>query len=259
MTFPPNHPAFLQPDDPSVIIWRYVDMHKFEWLLENRRLFMPSASRLGDPLEGSTPCGELAWWRRQAEDADTEEHRRIIEHNRSFLSYTAQSFRDHYYVSCWHTNTYENHAMWGCYTKEPEAVAVRTTFGALRRCVPEFVGIGMVRYIDYARQRLPTMNMFEYIMHKDSYYAFESEVRAVAFPPTADELGKAEFFAHLFESESDTGFRVYAPVVDLAVLIHGIVVHPYATPAFFDAVRELCAGHRLPAPEFSRKNRPAEF
>ena len=60
-----SHPAFPQPADPDVAIWRYMDAPKFEWLIGNERLFMPSACRLGDPLEGTTPGGEIQWWRRE--------------------------------------------------------------------------------------------------------------------------------------------------------------------------------------------------
>jgi hypothetical protein len=41
------HPAFPQPDDPSVVIWRYVDASKFEWLVNCGRLFMPAPIGLG--------------------------------------------------------------------------------------------------------------------------------------------------------------------------------------------------------------------
>src|SRR6516165_4771459 len=80
------HPAFPQPPDPSVAIWRYMDASKFTWLVANGRLFMPRADRLGDPFEGTTPSGELEWWKREAANADTDESRGIIEYNRSFLS-----------------------------------------------------------------------------------------------------------------------------------------------------------------------------
>jgi hypothetical protein len=66
---------------------------KFRWLAEHRRLFMPTADRLGDPLKGTTPPGELKWWERGAAGVDSEEKRRIIEHNRAFLSRMAQVFR----------------------------------------------------------------------------------------------------------------------------------------------------------------------
>jgi hypothetical protein len=239
--------------------WRLIDASKLTWLVENGRLFMPRADRLGDPLEGTTPPGELKWWRREAIGADTDEKRRIIEHNRAFLSHMAKAFRDSLYVSCWHMNSRENRAMWECYTKCPESVAVRTTFEVLRATLPSYVDMGKVRYIDYASDRLPTMNMFEYIMHKDSFFAFESEVRAVAFPPAVDELGRAHFLENRFESESDPGLQVFAPTVDLGRLIQGMVLHPDATPAFEAEITALCLSKGLPRPERSRKNKMPVF
>lgn len=259
MEEPHSHPAFPKPEDLSVNLWRYIEVAKLEWLVNCGRLFMPSADRLGDPFEGTTPSGELEWWRREAANADNDDHRRIIKHNREFLSRMAQSFRSHYYVSCWHMNQHENHAMWDCYTRQPESVAIRTTYGALRGCLPDYVEMGMVRYIDYATERLPTMNMFEYIMHKDSYYSFEREVRAVAFPPVVDELGGAHFRENHFESESKAGFLVYAPTVDLVQVIQGIILHPEASPAFETTMTDLCSKKGLPRPQASRRTRRPIF
>lgn len=76
----------------------------------------------------------------------------------------------------------------------------------LRESLPTHVEMGVVRYIDYATARLPSMSMFEYIMHKDTYYGFEREVRAVATPPAVKELGLDDFKSHHFESEAAKGF-----------------------------------------------------
>ena len=103
-------------------------------------------------------------------------------------------------------NPCENGLMWACYTTKPEAVSIRTTYAALRASLPNYVEMGLIRYIDYASARLPTMNLFEYIMHKDSYYASECEARAVASPPAVDELGLASFLENRFESETVPGF-----------------------------------------------------
>jgi hypothetical protein len=81
-----DHPAFPQPGDIGTILWRYMEIDKFKWLLDCSRLLMPSADRLGDPLEGTTPEGDLKWWLRLAANANSEEQRRIVEHNRAFLS-----------------------------------------------------------------------------------------------------------------------------------------------------------------------------
>jgi hypothetical protein len=236
-----------------------MDAPKFEWLINCGRLFMPSADRLGDSLEGSTPPGELEWWQRESERAETDEMRRVIEHNRSFLSRMAKQIRINHYVGCWHVNQHENHAMWGCYTKQPESVAIKTTYSTFRDLLPKYVEVGLVRYIDYSTERLPTMNMFEYIMRKDAYYRFEQEVRAVAFPPAVEELRLADFRANLFESETTKAFLVYAPQIDTKKLIQGVVLHPDSPATHIAAVRALCAKHGLPVPELSRRTREPVF
>lgn len=52
-----GHPAFPQPNDIKVSVWRYLDFDKFEWLIDEERLFFPMAERLRDPLEGAQPTG----------------------------------------------------------------------------------------------------------------------------------------------------------------------------------------------------------
>ena len=257
MDEPYRHPAFPQPEDDSVSLWRYMPANKFKWLVECRRLFMPSADRLGDPMEGTTPHGELEWWKRAAANADTEESRRIIEHNRAFLSRMAQGWRSKCYVSCWHMNPYENHAMWECYTNGPESVAMRTTYAALRASLPQYIELGTVRYIDYSAARLPSMNMFEYVMHKDTYYSFEHEARAVALAPAGIEPWASEFRENHFQSDSIPEFL--APPVELSVLIHEVILHPEASAAFEAEIMDLCAANRLVKPGSSRKNRVPVF
>lgn len=256
---PYHHPAIPQPSDPGITIWRYMDAWKFEWLVTNKRLLMPIASHLGDPLEGTTPNGELEWWNREAVNASTPEKREIIEYNRSFLSRMAQVFRDRYYVGCWHMNSHENGAMWKFYTTSPNAVAVKTSYSTLRAALPTYVEMGVVRYIDYAVGRLPSLNMFEYIMHKDKYYSFEQEVRVVVAPPAVKDLGLDDFMANHFELESDPSFLVYAPAVDLEKLIAGVVMHPDSPDNFIQRVTELCTTHNLSPPERSRRTRKPSF
>jgi hypothetical protein len=123
---------------------------KFEWLLTNQRFFMSRPDQLGGPLEGTAPKGEVEWWHQEVENAGSEEHCRTIEHNRTFQSRMATGFRNYYYVGCWHMNPHENHAMWRCYTNRPEAESIQTTFAALRGSLPNYVEMGIVRYIDYS-------------------------------------------------------------------------------------------------------------
>lgn len=250
---PKMHPSFPQPDDASQVIWRYMDSDKFEWLLEHERLFMPTADNLGDPREGSTPLGEIEWWEREAQNATTDEQRAIVAHNRNFFAYFAKHFRPRYYVSCWHMNTHENYSMWRCYTKTKRAVAIRSTYSALRETLPVEAFIGVIRYIDYSTDRLPWGNMFEYIMHKDVMYRYEAEVRAVVTPPPTEELGLKKFLEDHFALTTNADFRLYAPKIDVTTLVDGIVLHPEASKTYASKVRKLCAAKGLPAPTPSRE------
>lgn len=212
---------------------------------------MPAAHFLGDPLEGTTPEGHLEWWNLQVENATSEEQRQIIEKNREILSSFAKAFRPNYYVSCWHMNELESNEMWRRYTKTPEAVAVRTSYRSLRASLPAYVEIGMVRYIDYATEQLPSLNMFEYITHKNIDYSFEREVRAVALPPATEGLGSSHFQGNHFESETQKGFLVFAPKIDISHLVHSVVVHPNATSEFIATVTSACESAGLPRPVIS--------
>src|SRR5690348_3851175 len=97
-----QHPAFPQPADPNVTIWRYMDVGKFTDIVNGRRLYMARADLLGDEHEGTTPVAELEQWRILAETAENEDQRRIIQGNREQLSDFARELRSTYYVSCWH-------------------------------------------------------------------------------------------------------------------------------------------------------------
>lgn len=246
-----QHPSF-PPPHPDVSLWRYLDFDKFDWLMNYRRLFMPASHLLGDDqLEGTAPTGHLEWWRIQAENATSEEQRQIIDKNRELLSSFARAFRPNYYVSCWHMNGIESRKMWQRYTKTADAVAVKTTYRALRASLPAYVEIGMVRYIDYTNERLPSLNLFEYITHKDIEYCYEREVRAVALHPATEMLGSSHFGNNHFESETKKGFLVFAPEIEVSSLIHSVVLHPESTPEFAAIVLSACERAGLPKPVVS--------
>ncbi|WKL56635.1 hypothetical protein Q1W73_13255 [Asticcacaulis sp. ZE23SCel15] len=254
-----KHPSFPQPDNIAQVIWRYMDSDKFEWLLEQGRLFMPTADNLCDPLEGSTPRGEIEWWEQEVLNATTDEQLATIAHNRQFLADFRRNFRPRYYVSCWHMNTHENYSMWCCYTKTNRAVAIKTTYTALRKALPIEVLMGVIRYIDYSTDRLPWGNMFECIMHKDINFRYEAEVRAIMTLPPNDELGLQKFSEDHFALTANPNLRVYAPKVDVSTMIEGIVLHPDVSKSYAAKVRKLCIAKGLPAPTPSRETTTAVY
>lgn len=254
-----DHPAFPQPADDSILLWRYLDDFKFLWLAKHERLYMPPVEKLGDPFEGTTPPGELKYWKGLIEKAKTKEQKKILEHNRNSLSTVAKEFRARYYVSCWHTNQFENRAMWDCYTSVRESVAIKTTYAALKECLPGYVFLGKVRYMDFLSDRFPGMNLFHYIMHKDFYYDFEKEVRAVAFVPAVTGVKRDHFLKSQFESDKTPKFEVHAPPLEISKLVKGIILHPEAPRGFVDEIVKLCRENGLPEPERSWQHRQPVF
>jgi hypothetical protein len=248
MTDDQHHPAFPQPANPNISLWRYLDFEKFDWLLTYGRLFMPSAAHLGDPLEGTRPAGDSEWWQREIANAESQEKRHVLEHNHDLLSRFAYAFRAHYYVSCWHASEVENARMWNCYTRSPTAVAVQTKYSKLRNLLPNYVELGLVRYIDYRIDRLPSSNMMECVTHKNIGYSFENEIRAVVLHPPFEAIGGAHFQEHHFESETVNGFFLYAPTIDVTQLIERIVLHPKATHKIKNEVARICEIKGLPQP-----------
>ena len=209
----------------------------------------------GDPTEGTTPEGEIEWWKRASSEAATQGEKRQIEANRDFLAQMARKFRDGYFVSCWHSNPSENLAMWRAYTKSADAVAIQTSYSILKAQIPRYAYMGIVRYIDYASDRLPTFNLFQHIMHKDVYFQFENEVRIVAVAPLAKELGQEEFVANQFESERDRIHIAHAPRLDVKRTIQRVVLHPDSSPDFQSKIKEMCRTVYLPEPELSLSRR----
>lgn len=216
---------------------------------------MPTADRLGDKWEGTIPQGHSEWWDAQIA-ATTAVQRGTLQYNQDFIGKMAQAFRTHYYVSCWHRNKHENYAMWSCYTSGPESVAINTRYELLVNSLPSYVLVGNVRYVDYSAIRQPSMNMFEVIMHKDTYFSFEQETRAVVLPPASDPTEIAHFRDNHFTLENDPSFRCVAPPVSLSDLITSVVLHPEATEEFSERVRTLCQTTGMPNPISSRRARP---
>jgi hypothetical protein len=169
-----------------------MDVRKFEWLVLNQRLYMPNVQQFPDHLEGTTPAGHARWWQDQIAATATEEEKKKIAINATFIEGLSIHLRGHFYASCWHMNDDLNDCMWSQYTTNTDAVAIRTTYTLLRAPLPTFVEIGTVRYIDYRSADLPSMNVLERISHKDLRFIHERELRAVAISPMVKELGQAQ-------------------------------------------------------------------
>jgi hypothetical protein len=252
-----EHPAFPQPTDQNAAIWRYMTFDKFESLVTSRTLYMRRADKFpGDEFEGTTPAGDVAAWEGRAKNAPTEAERAAILQSREQLAEYAQVFRQNYFLSCWHMAPDENVAMWERYVSgTTDALVVRARYSNLKAQLnPAVMNFGMVRYIDYDVQTLPSMNMLERITHKRHYFSDEREARAVMWAMKPDPIRKEFIEPHL----TADGFG-YAPPIDVKKLIEGVVLHPKATSEFEARVSAFCRANGLPTVARSRMASSPQF
>jgi hypothetical protein len=215
-----EHPCFPQAQDGSIKVWRYLDLAKFIWLLENQKLYLSRLDLLNDPHEGTTPRLLASIRDSQLKEIGGGELLtqipRINQQNRRSL-----------YINCWHLGNTESEAMWRLYCPGENGVAIQTSYGKLVESISydRFLYIGQVTYIDYESQGFPLNNSFYPVMHKRISFAHEQEVRLVK---TLSE------YWGLPERPSPQGITADWPVEPT---VEGIYVNPYAQEYYYDAVK----------------------
>jgi len=145
----------------------------------------------------------------------------------------AQFVRGHVAVQCWHANEHESEAMWRRYSRVGEGIAVKSTFerlGSAIKCDPDIhVFAGLVKYIDYSKDKIPPHNMLLPIMHKRISYKHEQEVRVVLF---------SERFMKNDETLSEAGIDID---LDVETLVEAIYVAPTTPDWVYELVKKVVA------------------
>jgi hypothetical protein len=240
-----DHPAFPQPSDRDAFVWRYQDFDKFASLVKTSRLYMRRADLFDkDQFEGTTPQGEIDYWKQRASNAATPEERATIEHNRAEIAEYAEHFRRNYFVSCWNMAPDENVAMWERYTSGPESVVIRSRYSILAKQFHFGVtNVGKVTYINYSLDALPGMNLMYRITHKRHFFSDEQEVRAVVCSVCPDDVKTQLIDPYLMPDGCG-----YAPPIKVLELVEAVILHPEAAADFAAKVAAFCAANKLPAP-----------
>lgn len=236
-----NHPSFLQPHDPDVPLWRYMDLSKFADLLQRRSLAFPRADRLGDPFEGSVPVANALHIQRVIEARQngnrTDPYEMLDDERLSNMaqqfSHTRRQMIKSCYVSCWHMNEHESLAMWKVYSASDEAVCIRTSYRTLTELLPDECYIGQVSYINYNAHQIPYNNLFAPLVHKRMSFSYEREARAII----CDWDGM----------EQDLPDIRYVDV-DLGQLVDRIFISPESPDWFLDVVKGLAETYNLTTP-----------
>lgn len=129
----------FRPDNTFVTIWRYMNLSRFEELLESNKLLFTSLDKFDDKYEGhNTLVGNLIT------NVELGSEAWVDLYDKAF-----QTMRELSYVNCWTEGPAENAAFWEIYGKCGTAVAIRSTYNELRNVLPDDYVLGCVNYIDY--------------------------------------------------------------------------------------------------------------
>ncbi|WP_336979701.1 hypothetical protein [Altererythrobacter fulvus] len=236
------HPSFVQPPDPNVRLWRYMDLSKFVALLQTKALAFPRSDTLGDPFEGSAPAQNAVArdeaFRVRKETPEADPYKDIPDDILGKIfeqwSHLRKSAVKATFVSCWHMNESESAAMWRIYSKSSDAVCIQTTYAKLAKELPDDVPMGVVHYIDYKTAGVSEGNMFNPFLIKRLSFSHEREARAITLDGS------------IFDGADVPVIKQFP--VSLDALIERIYVSPEAPDWFADVVAGLVKAYGLDKP-----------
>ena len=227
-----------QPKNPTARVWRYLDLPKFIYLLDKRKLYFARADRFEDQHEGATPLEQKEWELQRKTDTchSLEEFRRRQ--------------REWSFVSCWSCSEHESHALWRLFCGPKHGVAIFTQYrelSALGNANPNLDS--KVGLVDYGREdAMPPNTLFPFF-RKRKAFAYEEEARWVmniyGCTDVRDESGKL----------SPPRLHLEKPL-DLKTFIEGIRIHPEADAAYQEVLRSVIQKF---APELIDRVGPSEM
>ena len=122
----------LEPND-NAVIWRFLDLWKFEDLMAGEELYFRRADLFSDESEGLPP-DVYARSVLGLDPYDVNDQQKLDNH----IGFLAQH-RQSYYISCWYLFRDETFKMWGGYAKD--GVAICSRYGYLRMpSIPCWIG-----------------------------------------------------------------------------------------------------------------------
>ena len=211
----------LQPDFNDKV-WRYMDLPKFINLLDSKKLYLPSAERLEDKHEGS-----IFLFQKEREQKTYSE--KGLPHLIPLLSEVRRELLKCVFISCWHHNQSDSHAMWRIYCNPKQGVAIRTSYRKLSDRVNDLYVMGLV---NYDNQDPLSANLVAPFMQKRAAFTYEQEVRIVG------NLHTSRDFRDKNGKFCPSSKHLTIPVI-LAELIEKIYVHPEADELYFQVVKSL--------------------
>ena len=153
-------------------LWRYMSFEKFINILVKGSLFFTRADKYDDKSEGHIPEAIMRYY--------GSPNIRI-----------EPDLREYIMCNCWHHGEEESMGMWDKYHIRNSGVAIKTTMGNLKNCLPDTPNI-FIGKVDYDVESIGNQNQIEVpgdlsienLLHylyfyKRKSFEYEQEVRAI--------------------------------------------------------------------------------
>ena len=121
----PN-PSCILPDNLDTPVWRYMDLDKFQALLNEKALYLCRADHLQDRFEGTYSHHQIIEMEKWFKEID-EPH--MIDSERL----RRQKDRLKTYISCWCISECDLDLMWKGYVRNPPGIAIKSSVRRLQR------------------------------------------------------------------------------------------------------------------------------
>src|ERR1043165_3308998 len=200
------------PVPDSEILWRYMNLEKFEHLLKHSALYFARPDTFVDPFEGRLSTGNV-----MRMSASEEAFRALYKIAPTNDARDADTQRNVVFISCWHRNGRESWKMWSAYTSSPASVVIVTSGKALRRFLPDHLMKFGVKYapLDNPRTVFSHNSLFYY---KPSGYSFEREYRLLRSPMPGESF---------YSEKPEDRFRLVP--ITLKKIVRRVITHPFAS------------------------------
>ena len=227
----------------NTTLWRYMSLSKLLQMLQSRTIWFSRVDQLiqADPYEGSLPFGLIAdeTGRPLERDAEIERKHQMapgsMARSRQLFRETFKSQRSKTFVSCWHSGSSDNDAMWRLYGAEKDgSVCVKSTMAALAPQIPKWVSFGRVKYVSYDERWPDAANSYVPFFRKRTCFEHEREVRML-FNSSLDDIP-----ANLPREN-----KGHAVPFDPELAFSTIFISPTAPPWFEDVVQSSIQQFRM--------------
>lgn len=187
-----KHHDYLIPIENNSVLWRYMDIEKFQSLIETKCLFFCRDDKFLDPFEGSLPKKEVEYRiegsRIRAIQFNKEFDLERAKKNSNLISDLQRKLRMAMVVNCWHINNNESDAMWSKYLGDKIGIAIQSNPKRIENALKntaEQIYASKIRYIDYDKEvfyhkidyPVRSANILRPFIHKRIEFQHENEFR----------------------------------------------------------------------------------